>query len=99
MLLGLAPARQEDSGLGPQQTLARGEFLFLTCLPPRAFMQADWMGGTGGIFLHEASKRLPPRSPTPRTGAFPLTGTIYFRYKRPFNTPTLSPDLAPERAS
>ena len=92
MLLGLAPARQEeDTGLGPQQTLAWGEFLFLTCLSPRALMQADWMGDTGGIFLHEASKCLPPCSPTPRTGAFPLTGTFYFRYKCPFNIPTLSP--------
>ena len=97
VLLGLAPARQEeDTGLGPQQTLAWGEFLFLTCLSPRALMQADWMGDTGGIFLHEASKCLPPCSPTPRTGAFPLTGTFYFRYKCPFNIPTLSPDLAPE---
>lgn len=81
MLLGLALARQEeDTGLGPRQTLAQGESLFLTCQSPGALMQADWTGDTGGIFLHEASKCLPPCSATPRTGAFPLTGTFYSRF-------------------
>lgn len=70
LVRGKAPA------WGPQQTLAQGEFLFLTCPSPGAFMQADWMCNTGGIFLHEASKCLLPRSPTLRTGAFPLTGTL-----------------------
>lgn len=103
MLLGLALARQgEDTGLGPQQTLAQGEFLFLTCPSPRAFMQADWMCNTGGIFLHEASKCLPPCPPAPRTGAFPLTGTFTSgtnTLSPHFSTPTLSPDPAPERES
>ena len=70
LVRGRAPA------WGPRQTLAQGEFLFLTCPSPGAFMQADWMCNTGGIFLHEASKCLLPCSPTPRTGAFPLTGTL-----------------------
>lgn len=94
MLLGLALACQgEGTGLGPRPTLAQGEFLFLTCPSPGAFMQADWMCNTGGIFLHEASKCLPACSPTPRTGAFPLTGnfTSGINTLSPhFSTPTLS---------